>query len=314
MQKINIGIIGLGAIGERLIKTFIKHPRTNIIGVFDVDVNRMDLISSKFNLTSFSKYEDLVNDKYIDMIYVAVPPKYHRDITLKVIAANKHVLCEKPLASTIDEARDMLEAATSKGVVHGMNFPLYYGYAYNKIKSLLSNNKLGEIKRIELNAIFPVWPRLWQQNNWIDTKEEGGFVREVFTHFIQLIQDSFGNINNIKSFAEYSSDSKKSEIEIIARGELSNNINVLFNGITGLSHEEDLRLIIHGTNGTAEILNWRDLYLTFDNKKNLLNHEPIDSTYELIDAFYKAIDGTENNLVTFDAGLNTTITVENLLK
>jgi len=314
MTKIGIGIIGLGAIGERLINTFIKHPRTDIVGVYDVDTNRMKEISTKFELTSVDSYDELIENDKIDMIYIAVPPKYHYEIALKVMKADKHVLCEKPLASSVDEAEKMLNAANESQVVHGMNFPLYYGYAYNQIKKLLAENTLGVIKRIELTAVFPVWPRTWQQNNWINTKEEGGFVREVFTHFVQLIQSSFGEINNLQSFVEYPENPLESETGIIAIGELKNKIKLVFNGLTGVDQKEDLKLTIYGENGSVEMLNWRDLFTTLNGgERTLVTPESVDATYDLIDAFYSAIDGKSNNLVTFEDGYYTTKIVEMLL-
>lgn len=315
MNKIGIGIIGLGAIGERLIHTFIKHPRTNIVGVYDVNLNRMKEISTKFDLTSVDNYDELIGNDEIDMIYIAVPPKYHYDIALKVMKANKHVLCEKPLASSIDEAKKMLSAANESQVVHGMNFPLYYGYAYNQIKKLLTENTLGKLKRIELTAVFPVWPRTWQQNNWINTKEEGGFVREVFTHFIQLLQSSFGEIDNLQSFVEYPDNPLESETGIVAIGELENNIKLVFNGLTGVDQKEELKLTIYGEKGSIEMLNWRELFMTLNGgDKTLITPEVVDATYELIDAFYNAIDGKSNNLVTFEDGYHTTKIVEMLLQ
>ncbi|MBI9013782.1 MAG: Gfo/Idh/MocA family oxidoreductase [Clostridiales bacterium] len=315
MNKIGTGIIGLGAIGERLINTFIKNPRTNIVGVYDVDTNRMKEISEKFDLPSVGSYEELINNDSIDMIYIAVPPKYHCEIALKVMKAGKHVLCEKPLASSIDEAKKMLSVANESRVVHGMNFPLYYGYAYNQIKKILTENTLGNLKRIELTAVFPVWPRTWQQNNWINTKEEGGFVREVFTHFVQLIQSSFGEINNLQSFVEYSDNPLESETGIVAIGELENNLKLVFNGLTGVNQKEELKLTIYGENGSVEMLNWRDLFMTLNGgEKTLVTPEAVDATYELIDAFYNAIDGKSNNLVTFEDGYHTTKIVEMLLK
>lgn len=315
MKKIGIGIIGLGAIGERLINSFNSHERTNIVGVYDVDLERMNFISEKFKLTTVTNYDSLIENDDIDMIYIAVPPKFHHEIALKVMSAGKHIFCEKPLANTIEEAKEMYEAAVDSNVINGINFPLPYTFAYKRIKEMLAKGELGDIRRIELSGLFPVWPRTWQQNDWIDTKEQGGFVREIFTHFIQLIQASFGQINNIQSFVEYPIDPLKAENGLVAIGELENDVKVMFNGLTGVNQEEAIKLTIYGTDGSAEMLNWRDLYINNSEAgRVLVTPEPVNATYELIDAFYNAMDGKENNLVTFEDGYNTTKAVEMLLK
>lgn len=315
MKKIGIGIIGLGAIGERLIDTFKKHPRTDIVGVYDVDPNRMNAISKKYGLTIVDHYDSLIENDDIEMIYIAVPPKYHHEIAIKAMKAKKHVLCEKPLANSIEEAEEMYNIATEMDVVHGMNFPLYYSFAYKYIKRMLKEGQLGDLRRIELSALFPVWPRKWQQNNWIDTREQGGFTREIFTHFIQLIQASFGEINNIQSFVEYPKDSLKSESGLIAIGELNNDIKLVVSGITDVNQKEAIKLVIYGTKGSAEILNWRDLFRnTSEIGRTLVSPEPVDATYDLIDSFYKAMDGVENNLVNFNDGYNVAKVIESLIQ
>jgi predicted dehydrogenase len=314
MNKIGLGIIGLGVIGERLMPTFLKHPNTDIKGVYDVDTKRMKEMSDRFKLRSVDHYDALIEDESIDVIYLAVPPKFHHEISLKIMRAGKHILCEKPLAGTIEEAKEMFEVAKETHIIHGMNFPLYYGYGYNKIKEMIKNQDLGRIKRVEVTAKFPVWPRPWQQNNWIDTKEEGGFVREVFTHFIQLIQSSYGLIENVHSFVEYPEDTSQCEIGLIGVGELADGVKVLFNGITDINQKEDLRFTIYGSNGVVEMLNWRDLYLIENDERTFIEPESVDATYNLIDAFYNAVEGKNHNLVTFEDGLNATLVVEKLLE
>lgn len=314
MKKIGLGIIGLGAIGERLMPVFLKHPRTKIVGVFDTDESRMVYIHEKFDIETVTSYAALIADESIDMIYIAVPPKYHHEIALKVMAAGKHVFCEKPLAGTIEEAKEMADVSEKSTVVNGMNFPLYYGYAYNQLKKHLVEDTLGSIKRIELSGRFPVWPRPWQHNNWIDTKEEGGFTREVFTHFVQLIHASFGIIENLNAYPEYSKDKSKAEIGLIGVGNIGD-IKVLFNGMTGVDQVEDLNLTIYGSNGSLEVVNWRDLFLTLNSgERTFIEPEPVDATYELIDSLYRAIDGEDSALVSFKAGYETTKIIETLLK
>ncbi|MCH4887645.1 Gfo/Idh/MocA family oxidoreductase [Acidaminobacter sp. JC074] len=311
MKKINIGIIGLGVIGQRLIPTFLKHERTNIVGVYDIDSDIMRQVTEKFDLRPVNAYEELIDDESIDMIYIAVPPQFHHELAIKVLDAGKHVFCEKPLAGTIEEAEDMCKRANESGLLHGMNFPLYYNFGYDYIKTCLKDDVFGQIKRIELNAVFPVWPRPWQQNKWIDTRQEGGFTREIFTHFIQLIHDSFGDIQLLNYHVRHD-DPSKSENELIAVGQIDD-IKVLFNGLVGVNEKEDLRLIIRGEKASVELVNWRDVYLTKDQEKIQVEPVATDATYNLIDAFYKAIDGEENNLVSFDHGLKATKIVETLL-
>lgn len=319
MKKIGLGIIGLGGIAAKLLPFFLKHPRTDIKGGFDVDADRMATVKEKFGIVTVTDADELINDKSIDMIYLAVPPKYHHDIAIKIMRAGKHILCEKPLAGTVEEAVEMYEVAVETQIVHAMNFPLHYGFAYHKIKELLEANTLGSLKRIELSALYPVWPRPWQRNPWIDSREEGGFVREVFTHYIQVIQSSFGPIKNIHSFVEYPEDQSKCEIGLIGVGELPSGVKVIFNGVTDVNQKRDTKLTLYGSEGSIELQDWQNLLITTGNQKFVLTGEQkeatkvVSPTYNLIHAFYEAVDGKKSDLVTFEDGLQATKVVEKLL-
>ncbi len=320
MKKLSLGIIGLGGIAERLLPTFLKHARTGQIVGFDIDEERIQVMKKKFGIETVSDMDILINNKKIDAIYLAVPPKYHCNIAVKVMKAGKHILCEKPLAASIDEATKMYEVAKETKVIHAMNFPLYYGFAYSRIRELLSTNTLGAIKRIELSALYPVWPRPWQQTPWIDSREDGGFVREVFTHFIQLINASFGKIENISSFVEYPDNEHKCETGLIGIGELVSGVKVVFNGLCDVNQLGNIRLLIYGSEGSVELQNWRKLIVKTGEQEWITAGEmkdqskSINTSYEVVNAFYEAIDGEKTRLVGFEEGLQVTKVVEKLLR
>ncbi|XMB67298.1 Gfo/Idh/MocA family oxidoreductase [Mycoplasmatota bacterium zrk1] len=309
---IGISIIGLGAIGERLLPIFKDHNEIEIISVYDIDQEKTIEICDKYNVKPVASISEMLNDDAVQAVYLAVPPKFHKDLALDIMNSGKHILCEKPLANTIEEAEIMMEFAKGKPLINGMNFPLYHGPAYKKLKEMLNEKKIGKIKRIELNGIFPDWPRKWQINPWIDSKDQGGFVREIFTHFIQLIHDYFGLIEINDSNAVYPEDPKKSEIDILARGQI-NNIPLVFNGMTGIGHKEDLKLSIWGSEGVIEFVNWRDLFLINRDQKIQIELDPYNATYNLIDSFRKAVEGEPVQLVDFEAGYHAVRIVEELL-
>lgn len=310
---VRLSIIGLGAIGDRLLPIFKDYPDIKIASVYDIDSDRTKEICLKYDVHSAESIDDILSDESVDAVYLAVPPKYHKDIAIDIMKHDKHILCEKPLAGTIEEAKAMMDYAKGKPLVASMNFPLYYGPGYAKLKNILENDEIGEIKRIELKGIFPDWPRKWQINSWIDSKDQGGFVREVFTHFIQLVQDYFGLIELKHAHVSYPKEEGKSEIDVYAYGDV-NKIPMVFSGMTGIGHQEDLKLIIWGTKGVVELVNWRDVYIITKTEKRQVDLEPYNATYHLIDAFRKAIEGKEAQIVNFEAGYHAVKIVETLLK
>lgn len=313
-ETINIGIIGVGIVGERLIKALQRNRRANILGIYDVNVERLRYVSEEYKLTPVSKYEELPENKNIDLIYLAVPPKYHHEIAMDIIEAKKHFICEKPLANSIDEAKEMYEKAEENKIVHAMNFPLMYTPAYKELKSLLDHNYIGRLRRIELNTYFEQWPRSWQQTEWINTREQGGFVREIFTHYVQLIQRLFGRITNVDTSIQYPEDPLACETDIIARASLSNQTPVLFNGFSNIGIEEKIALSIFGTEGAMSLVNWRELWISSKGEKfKKLDLTENDHLVELIDDVFKAINGKDSSSTTFEEGYYAQIIIEKLL-
>ncbi len=314
MEKImNIGIIGAGVVAERIINAAKNHPRANIKSIYDLDSSRLEDISNKYDLKIATSQNDLLNDNNIDIIYLAVPPKYHYPIALDIFKSGKHFICEKPLANSTKEAEEMYKLSKENNIVCAMNFPTMYSSTYAKMDELLKDGFIGELMRIEFQGYFSQWPREWQQNNWIATREQGGFVREVVTHYIQIIQRLFGDIENVNTFIEYPADILKSETSIIAKGNIETT-PVLINAIAGIEMKEELNLKIFGSNGVIFLKNWRELWIS-NNDMEMQRIEIIESNglIDLLDNVFRAIDGEDSNIVDFYEGYTTHKVIEELL-
>ena len=314
MEKImNIGIIGAGVVAERIINAAKNHPRANIKSIYDLDSSRLEDISNKYDLKIATSENELLNDNNIDIIYLAVPPKYHYPIALDIFKSGKHFICEKPLANSTKEAEEMYKLSKENNIVCAMNFPTMYSSTYAKMDELLKDGFIGELMRIEFQGYFSQWPREWQQNNWIATREQGGFVREVVTHYIQIIQRLFGDIENVNTFIEYPADILKSETSIIAKGNIETT-PVLINAIAGIEMKEELNLKIFGSNGVIFLKNWRELWIS-NNDMEMQRIEIIESNglIDLLDNVFRAIDGEDSNIVDFYEGYTTHKVIEELL-
>lgn len=313
MAKINIGIIGAGIVGERLIKAIRRHGGGEILGVYDINADRLRYMSEEYNLTAVGSYWELLENPDIDLIYLAVPPKYHHFIAMEIIGAKKHLLCEKPLANSTQEAIEMYEAAAEAGIIHAMNFPTVYSASYKRLEELLKEGLIGDLRRIELHGYFKQWPRAWQQTDWIASKEQGGFIREVFTHFVQIILSCFGGITDISSFIEEAKDPNSSEVGIVATAKLKRGERILFNGFSNIGIEDKLALSIYGTKGVLSLENWRELWITDLEGKRRIEGLENDHLVELLQEVFKSIEGKPSRLVTFKEGLAVQRVTEGLL-
>lgn len=312
---VKVGIIGLGAIGQRLIKQFQLHNEVEIVAVCDQVESLVQATAKELgNVQAYTNYQDLLANNQVNLVYVAVPPKYHYQIVLDVVKAKKHVLCEKPLANSLEEAEEMLVVARDANVVHAMNFPLNYDIEANAFADLISKNYIGELRRLQLTMHFPQWPRVWQKNDWVASREQGGFVLEVGVHFIQQTLKIFGDLSNIRTQLEFPEDPTKSEVGIIATAELSDGTPVLIEGLSQIAGKEYIGFTAYGTEGILSLDNWGEL-------KGAKNGEVItdisienQSRTSLIQELVKAINGEEAEIYDFEIGYKAQAILEQLRK
>ncbi len=146
MAKIRVGMIGAGAIANDHCNGVLKHAQGEVVAVADMSAERAQEVAKKFNFTkTYSKWEDLIADKEIDAVCVALPNYLHAPVSLAALKAGKHVLLDKPFALSLKEAKSVADAAkkAKKTMMVGMN--QRYRTESQTIRALVERGELGEV-------------------------------------------------------------------------------------------------------------------------------------------------------------------------
>jgi predicted dehydrogenase len=150
--KIRWGILGTGKIARILAAAVRSSQDGELVAVGSRDPDRAALFAEEFGAARHATYEDVVGDPDVDLVHVATHHPFHREWAVRAADAGKHVLCEKPLAVTSDDARAIVEAAERGGVF------LLEAFAYRshpqteRLVGLLRGEAIGEIRLID--AVF----------------------------------------------------------------------------------------------------------------------------------------------------------------
>ncbi|MCW5966497.1 MAG: Gfo/Idh/MocA family oxidoreductase, partial [Bryobacterales bacterium] len=190
MSTLNWVVVGIGDITtKRVIPAILEEPRSHLYGVVTRDPSK----ASPYGCKTWEALEDAIGDPAVDAVYVATPVAMHAPQTIAALNASKHVLCEKPMALRLDEARMMAAAARNAGRLLGI---AYYRRTYPKVhraKALLAQGVIGQPVMAEISC------HDWFENvdgfrSWLldPHMAGGGPIYDIASHRIDMLNFFFG--------------------------------------------------------------------------------------------------------------------------
>jgi UDP-N-acetylglucosamine 3-dehydrogenase len=188
---VNVGIIGCGSIAETVhLPAYQNAPGVRIVSLADPDGTRLNLLSHKFRVkNSFMDYHDLLRNQSIDAVSVCVPTAFHHDVVLDAASSGKDILCEKPLARTAEEAKDMLAVHRKYGVELYVGFSSRFSRVVREVVNLVNR---GFIK-IPLDVHVGLAAPRPSIGSWYLKREMGGgCLFDMGAHGVDLLCHYFG--------------------------------------------------------------------------------------------------------------------------
>jgi predicted dehydrogenase len=164
---LRIAIIGYGYWGPNLLRNFASLPDCKVTYLVDLRQQRLDLVNKLYpEVKTSSNIEDALKSPEVDAIIISTPVFTHYPIAKRALELGKHVLLEKPMASTIAEAEELINLATKKALTLMVDHTFLYTGAVKKMKSLIEHGDLGNIRyfdstRINLGLFQPDINVLW---------------------------------------------------------------------------------------------------------------------------------------------------------
>lgn len=166
-KMLNIGIVGLGYWGPNLVRNFSQVQGATVKCVADMDEKRLARIQKTYPaIETLTMADEVIARADIDAVVLATPIVTHYDLAKKALLAGKHVLVEKPLATSRTEVLELIDLASTKGKVLMVDHTFLYTGAVRKIRSLVENGEIGELNyfdstRINLGLFNPNWSVIW---------------------------------------------------------------------------------------------------------------------------------------------------------
>lgn len=201
MRTVNVGVIGVGAMGYNHARVYYKLEEANLVAVSDVSERTLNKVAKKYDAKGFTDYEDLLKDSEIEVVSVCVPTTFHHDVVMEAIKYGKHVLVEKPIAFTLKEAEDMISAAKEAGVILATGHVERFNPAVQKAKELIDNDVIGDIVSASAKRVGPFPPRIKDVGVTIDLAIHDLDVMNYL--FDEEVIQVYGTMNSILEKCEF---------------------------------------------------------------------------------------------------------------
>lgn len=146
MRKIRCGVIGVGHLGRHHARIYKTLPQSELVGVYDIDADRSKQVADELGVPAFSSCQDLIAD--VDAISLAVPTKFHHENAKMVLSSGKHLLVEKPIAETIEQAVELVSMARSSNLVLYVGHTERFAPAFRSAREWIRKPKYVESLRL----------------------------------------------------------------------------------------------------------------------------------------------------------------------
>jgi predicted dehydrogenase len=149
MERVGYAVVGLGAIAQQaVLPAFAHSEKARLAAVVSGDTEKAKRLAAEFRAKhhySYGEYGACLKNPEVEAVYIATPPGEHEKYTVQAARAKKHVLCEKPLATGVDECRDMVRACGKAGVQFMTAYRKYFEPSSVALKKIISSGKLGRV-------------------------------------------------------------------------------------------------------------------------------------------------------------------------
>lgn len=310
-SQLALGVIGLGAMGRELLAVAAAHPAVRVAVCADLDAAAVARARQAHpSIECTTAVADVLDAVAVDAVYIATPPASHARYALAAIERGKAVFCEKPLAVALADGERMVAAAGRAKIANAVNFALADRHAVLEVERALRAGEVGDVRGVEIRMTFPMWPREFQAGaRWLAEREQGGFVREVLSHFIYLTDRLLGPVTPIFTRLEGAPErSESAAFGLLQAGDTS----VSVSGRAGAAMPESYEWLLLGTKRSYCLRDWETLLTSVGSGwRELTLRGERGSEATRLSAFARAVRGQpEPHLPDFAAGLRVQHVVE----
>ena len=319
--KLRIGVIGCGRISVMHFVPVKALEQSELVACCDVKKDRADEAAEKYGCNAYYDYQEMIEKEQLDAVHICLPHYLHVPVSMYCMEHGVHVLCEKPMAITLEDAERAVAVAKKCGVQYGVIFQCRYNNSARLVKRAVESGKLGKI--ISASSVL-TWTRpdsYYADSDWKGTwdKEGGGVVIDQAIHSIDLVNWIVNSEVESVSCGMANRGHKIVKVEDSAEGLITykNGVRYGFYCMNNYGADEPICIKLFCEKGKVEF-NYDDAYIRYNDSSTEEAHQDESTVvYEggkdywgfwhirQIEQFYKACLGEEKLEISGENALKT---------
>lgn len=268
-ERVRVGVIGTSWWADLChLPALASHPRAEIAAICGRNRQRADEMAAKYHIPSvFTEYRDMIEHAGLHSVVVNTPDDLHYPMTMAALDAGLHVLCEKPLALSVEQAKAMYEKAEATGVKHMTFYTYRWMPFYRHLKQLVADGYLGRLFHAHFRYLAGYGvqaPYRWRS----DRERSAGVLGDFGSHMIDMARWLAGDIRRVSALLGVYGDRPRPDGQPYEQANDHAILAVEFDSgaqgviqLSAVAHTADRRqeqhVLLHGQDGALELeLNW----------------------------------------------------------
>jgi len=253
-EKLRIGVLGTGIIIRDFhMLTLADNPRARVVAAGNLRADSLRVLAERYHIPrTYTDFEQMARDPEIDAVVIGLPNYLHAPVTIMMLEAGKHVLCEKPMATSVAEGEQMIAAARRAGRCLMIAHMWRFDHEIRWLKGVIDSGILGEVFKVKSHAIWlHEGPPL---ESWFVKKEFawGGALADMGVHSIDTLRYLLNGARPLRVMATASTRFQPIELEDTA------DVLIEFEGgVTGIIEAGWYHLYADGLEGYSQVYGTR---------------------------------------------------------
>jgi predicted dehydrogenase len=190
MKKLRIGIVGLGRVSSKTHLPVLRTLKdTEVVAGADKNLERAQRVQSLFGLDKvYRSYEEMFTSERLDAVYICLPNFLHRDASRKALETGLHVLCEKPMCMSAEEAEEITAMAENRGLILMPGYKKRYAQNFAKARASIEDGVLGRVIHVQATFVTPGPYISWDpKSDWYLDGKWHGAIYDVGCHIADIL-------------------------------------------------------------------------------------------------------------------------------